>query len=234
MVETPRPTEPPADAPRALPLGNQAPASLSPAKPSPADLPPPGLPPLRFSLAALLLTTAGICLLLGAMIYAGPLGAFALLLFALSVLAHVAGNSIGTFLRDTGGRSLPDDLPPVRSMRARPGPADFAEATELRGTADLSATLVVAAGVGAAAGALGGGGLLCWANWDRLTLFNVAAGALAFAIIGAIGGCFVGCFVRVGLAALRQSAATASRERASRTPAPGPDANSECGIRNAQ
>lgn len=187
---------------------------------------PPGLPPLQFSLAALLATVAGICVLLAAMTYVGPLGAFALLMLALSIVAHIAGNSIGTFLRDTGGRSQPNDLPPVRDMQARATERDFAEATELRQTTDISETLIVSASVGAGVGALCGGGLLVWVNWERLTLFNVTVGAIAFAIIGALFGAAIGSFVRIGLSAYRQSAATAYREVGTR--------NSEAGTERVQ
>lgn len=70
------------------------------------------LRPPQFSLRALLLGVAAVAALLGLMVAIGPAGsALCLLLLALAI-AHVAGNALGTLLRDGDGRSQPAQAPP--------------------------------------------------------------------------------------------------------------------------
>ena len=61
--------------------------------------------PLQFRLATLLKIVAVLCLLLGSLKAFGPLFALAVLLLMLTLFAHVAGNAMGTRLRQEGNRT---------------------------------------------------------------------------------------------------------------------------------
>ena len=66
--------------------------------------PPPephGLKKPKFTLKALFLASTFVAVLLVTFKVAGPIHAAVLILFALAILAHVAGNALGTQLRDS-------------------------------------------------------------------------------------------------------------------------------------
>ena len=65
-----------------------------------------GLKPPQFRLSTLLWGMAALSALFAAMTWVGPLAAFGLVLLALSIVAHVAGNALGTRLRENGSRPL--------------------------------------------------------------------------------------------------------------------------------
>ncbi len=75
------------------------------------------LRPPRFSLRTLFLGITAISLVLAVMVSVGVVGTLGLLLFLLLIAAHVAGNSLGTRLRDGGDAPL--DTRPSRAIVAQ-------------------------------------------------------------------------------------------------------------------
>src|SRR5262245_13086936 len=93
----------------------------------------PALPPPRFSLGALFVGTALLGVLFAGIHYFGTFWIVIVILFALCVVAHVAGNAIGTKLREFGDTPLEADDTPARVPPiAKPAPSDFAPVTRLR------------------------------------------------------------------------------------------------------
>lgn len=171
----------------------------------PASAAGPGLAPLRFSLATLLGVVTALCALFAAMIALGPMGGFALLLVVLVLIGHIAGNSLGTTLRDTGGKSRPDDTTFGLPTSPPAGEIPCADPTELRESRPLGVVPYVGIGLGAGMGGLLGGALLAWVNWAHATPANLAVGATAFAILGGLGGFGLSCFTHVFWGAWNQA-----------------------------
>jgi hypothetical protein len=126
----------------------------------------------------------------------GPLGAFALGLFLLGVLAHVVGNALGTRLREIG------DEPQAPAEGARPRETliekhEFAPATRLARRHSLGWWLPATLVVGFLAGAVGGGMLLAGAYGQHATPTRLAIGGGAFGLIGAFFGFLIGAFLQV-------------------------------------
>ena len=148
----------------------------------------------------MLVGVAIISVLLALMTSVGPLPAFGLLLLALSIVAHVAGNALGTRLRENGSRPL-DGKPgePVFSLTAQRPPvaaADFAPTTRLGAKHPLGWLVIVATGLGIVLGASLGGVFLAWLCWERITLVGMICGAAASGALGGFGGFLVCSFVR--------------------------------------
>ena len=171
-----------------------------------------GLRPPQFRLSTMLAGVAVVCILLAAMKWVGPLAGFGLLFLALSIVAHVAGNAIGTRLRENGSRPLPGEsggaIP--RSKRyARPAAGDYAPATRLAARHPLGWLIVLTTGLAVLLGALAGGAFLAWFNWERTSLVSISVGALASGALGGFGGFLVSSFLRELLRANAQAAAAA-------------------------
>ena len=150
-----------------------------------------------------MLFVAAICISLALMKVIGPYGSFVLILFLLSIFAHVAGNAIGTKLRDQGNRPSPRDEGDTTSTGpARPlAESDFAPATRLSRGDSLGRSIVVVVCVGAAIGAGVGAYLLFITLGDKATFANMSLGITAFAIIGGFAGFAASTFVKVLIAA---------------------------------
>ena len=146
------------------------------------------LRPPQFGLRTLLLlvTACSVLLALERWFSLAPIAVAALLLLALSIFAHVAGNAIGTRLREIGDQ--PEDSGTDRATRFRqPQARDFAPATQLSQRRSLGWTIVVATVTGAVAGGIGGG-LWTWLESSGpIGLLNIAVGVVAFGVLGGIG-----------------------------------------------
>jgi len=119
------------------------------------------------------------------------------ILLVMCIVAHVAGNAIGTRLRDNGDQAAP--LTP--NERARlfrpPAPEDIAPATVLSLKRGPGLVVLIFSLVGAVVGALAGGGLLAWLNWQHM---NLTIGIFCFtatAAIGAVAGFCTASFTTV-------------------------------------
>ena len=159
------------------------------------DAPPPLSPP-RFSLRTLLLVMALFGAVLAATLAMGPLPTAMLVLLALAIAAHVAGNALGTQLRDHR-RSQPA---PVRD----PAPAPRMETTNLSTHQGLGWPLVAAIGSGALAGV--GMGILVF-GWltQEATREDLLLGSLTFGALGAMAGFLSGSFLQVLFRAWHQA-----------------------------
>lgn len=141
---------------------------------------------------------AVICFVMATFSSAGPVAGWSLVLALAVVVAHVAGNMIGTQLRANGSRPLPINdeaggLLDRTSARRRPangrGLSDehFAPATRLSQRRPLGRFMAVMTSCGAVCGAIAGWVLL--ANYYA-TLASVPVFAVASISAGVLGGLF--------------------------------------------
>src|SRR5688572_27186209 len=114
------------------------------------------LPPPRFGLRTLLLVVTGCAVIFAMSNWLSPIALAGVVMLVLCVIAHVAGNAIGTRLRELG--------PSRRSGRdsaaeplARPQGADFAPVTRLSQRQSLGWPIILGTAGGTLAGAVGGG-----------------------------------------------------------------------------
>ncbi|HEX5103780.1 MAG TPA: hypothetical protein VFV87_08225 [Pirellulaceae bacterium] len=169
---------------------------------------PPRLRPPQFRLRTLLLLVAAWAAIFAASHWLQPVWVAALVLLALSIVAHVAGNAIGTRLRELG--SLKDNRAFDLKPEAR-GEPRFAPVTRLGLKQSLGWPLVIATAAGIVLGGLGGGLWTLAASRGPIEPAAAALGAIAFAALGGIAA-----FATVGFTqaltgaiwqAMRQSAA---------------------------
>src|SRR5262245_56836550 len=117
---------------------------------------PKSLRPPQFGLRSLLALVAACGVLFGLSRWGlSPVALAAIVFFAVSVAFHVAGNAIGTRLREIG------DLPQQESAEAATirhlKPHEFAPATRLGQRSSRGWSIIVASSVGVTTGAIGGG-----------------------------------------------------------------------------
>jgi hypothetical protein len=168
----------------------------------------PGLQPPRFSLASLFLIVTVLGVLFAAMTYLGAYAVLIFVVFLLTVAAHVAGNAIGTQLRENGNRRPMSDAP--RPKQRPIAPTDFAPASQLHHRSALGMPIVITTVVGSVVGgALGGYGLTML--MERPTLSAILLGVIASAVLGGIWTFIASSFFQVATGALRQ--ATRDTER---------------------
>jgi len=161
------------------------------------------LPPPRFSLASLFWVIAVLAALFAGMHYLGSHATLLLVLFALAIFAHVAGNALGTKLRESGNRRPVRGKRPLRLWR-NAKPSDFAPPTNLGVRAALGRPALIATVVGSLVSALFGGGVLIL-MMERMTLETIALAIGASAILGGIWTFAAASFIQVSFAAARQA-----------------------------
>lgn len=147
----------------------------------------PGLRPPQFSLSALLIlmTLLGLVFTLASQL--GPYGAFVLGLLLLSILAHVAGNALGTQLRSSSRHSQPRDGAAHAARRRPLTDHDYAPPTRLSHRTPLGWwNLLVTSLAALLAGALG----CAWIYRviPSAPLTTLVAATLAFGALGGIWG----------------------------------------------
>jgi hypothetical protein len=169
----------------------------------------PGIGPPRFGLRTLLMLMTGFCLMLVSYVWFGAYVAMLVGLFALAVLGHVAGNWLGTKLRDAGDQHLPPEhAGQVTHSKARGKtlePQHFAPKSNLHQRSPLPRYVIFTVLGGALLAALGGGLLVWLLNGPRATWSNVAAGGTAFGALGAMATFLVVAFLQAGWQALQQA-----------------------------
>jgi hypothetical protein len=174
-----------------------------------------GLRPPRFALGTLMAAVALCGVFFAVLSYAGSHVTALLVLFALAVLAHVAGNAIGTRLRECGDARLGEEgAAETGSEQSRQAARSaFAPASRLRQRASLGPAILVITVVGTLlCGAGGGYGFFLLA--DRpVALANVVFGALAAAVLGGIWTFIAASFVKVAGSAIWQAARDANPKR---------------------
>ena len=171
-------------------------------------IPPPrsALPPPQFGLRTLLLVVTACAVVAALSQWVTPVVLACLAFLILSIIAHVAGNAIGTRLRDLSSHS-PDDALPKGLFRAKPKADDFAPATRLGQRHGLGWPILVATVVGTVGGAVGGVAWTLISSRGPVGLLNVGVGAIAFAVLGGIAAFASFGFIQVGLGAIRQALA---------------------------
>lgn len=144
----------------------------------------PMLSPPQFHLRTLLLGVALCGLIFATIQWLSPAAFFGLLFLALCIAAHVAGNSIGTKLRENGDRPIPPQAP--FDERFAPVPRDeLPVAPQMSHRTGLGRPQWIATIVGIALGGLCGGvgAILLSRHWDDSIL---ALGVLSFGTLGGI------------------------------------------------
>jgi hypothetical protein len=131
-------------------------------------------------------------------------------LFVLAIFAHIAGNWLGTQLREIGDRPTQEDevgSVPVTHGLAKGSiqPQHFAPVTHLRARAPLARGVFIAVVSAFAVGA-SGGALLVWLfSPTSPTWAMFICGAAAFGVLAAIWSFLVAAFVQSGWKALSQA-----------------------------
>ncbi len=170
------------------------------------------LPPPQFGLRTLLWVITGCAAIFALSRWLSPLALAGVVMLVLSVIAHVAGNAIGTRLRELGGRRKPragDADSPASANR--PAAASFAPVTRLGQRQSLGWPIIVGTAAGTLAGGIGGGLWTMFNANGHADPFSVAVGVLAFAVLNGIGAFVIFGFIQVGVGAIRQALSHASR-----------------------
>jgi hypothetical protein len=150
-----------------------------------------------------------------------PLVMSGLVLLLLLIAAHVAGNVIGTRLREIGDRPVTKEgreLAP-QPLDGRVDRSNFAPTSDLARKISLGLPLLIVTVAGALTGGIGGG------MWGYLAAgsdgwLNIVVGSVAFGFLGGIGSFAAFSFTQVMLGAIRQAA---------RPPTPYSQAENEAG-----
>src|SRR5262245_46433051 len=117
---------------------------------------PKSLRPPQFGLRTLMALVTACAGLLALGQWLDSIAIAALAFLSLSIFCHVAGNCIGTRLREIGDkRDLLRDDPPAKRVLARA--QDFAPVTHLGQRQSLGWSIIIASSIGIASGAIGGG-----------------------------------------------------------------------------
>jgi hypothetical protein len=166
---------------------------------------PKSLRPPQFGLRTLLLLVAACGALFALGRWLDPIAVAALAFLAVSILFHVAGNAIGTRLREIGDKpdAAMEEL--LAAMPRQPRPQEFAPPTHLSQRRSLGWLIVVASSVGVTAGAVGGGLWTFAAGHGQVGLVNIAVGVVAFAVLGGIASFATFGFAQVLFGALWQA-----------------------------
>ena len=169
----------------------------------------------QFSLRTLFLALTAACGLFAGMASVGALVWSMIVMFVLLVAAHVAGNAIGTRLRDGADSRRksetydfdpfdPDRLAARSRPKWQPPPI-----TRMQQFSPLGwKVFVTSASFSIVGGAIGG----MWLTvhyWHRISAPGIVLGTLASAVIGALAGFLLASF----LAIVAESLKTASREQ---------------------
>ena len=159
------------------------------------------LRPPQFGLRTLLLAVTACAVVFALSQWLTPITVGCLVLLVASIVAHVAGNVIGTRLREIG------DEPDRNQRRAddRPKAGDYAPVTRLGQRTGLGWPIVFGTLAGIIVGGVGGGVWTLLASQGPVGPLNVGVGVVAFSVLGGIGAFAVIGFVQVGVSAIRQA-----------------------------
>jgi hypothetical protein len=175
------------------------------------------LPRPQFTLRTLFLLITLVCLLLAACQVLSPLAIGVLLLVLLSVLAHVAGNAIGTQLRDgdsapaaggkdqLGGDGIHAGLPEIHARRPLVAD-DFARRSQLSHRDSLRWLVILPSIViGATSGGLLGTWWLSHIPAIQLSPLKLVVGATATTVLGGMLGFLLSAFLKTLISANRDA-----------------------------
>lgn len=171
------------------------------------------LEPPQFTLATLFMVMAALSVLFGLMTAAGPIGGFALLLLVLVIVAHVAGNSIGTRLRHLGSEPIAEDT--SSEKRSRPGDARLASApaSNLSSSSNFTWTMLIFSAAGAVIVGSLGSALLIWLAWNELNLPTAIIATASPTVLGGLLGFAVSSFTQTAGGAWREASNSYHQEK---------------------
>lgn len=132
----------------------------------------------------------------------GLAGWFAALVIAGSLAAHVAGNALGTKLRDASDALLERPRQPIVALPP-------SEPSLLRERASLGRLVPVSVGIGAVCGGVAGSVALVVATGASVA--GAVLGGVSSAVIGGLGGFLAASFVEVIRTSLREAIAAERR-----------------------
>jgi hypothetical protein len=169
----------------------------------------------QFTLRSLFLVTTVLAVVFSVMGYIGPVASAALLLAAAVVGLHVAGNTIGTTLRDAAPMRSPESGAPAdfagRSVAIPRSRSRLCERTPLRWPIR---TMSLAMG---AAGGLIGASLL--REWIGTSISALAVVTASFIVLGVLFGFLLGSFMEILLRAWSQATSEMSKDARPMAPA---------------
>lgn len=175
------------------------------------------LKPPQFTLRTLLIAMTALACLLAVMTAIGSWWSMAVLLVLALVSAHVAGNALGTKLRNHSARRrvVPSSEPARRAVPRR----DIASPQRLTQRTRLHWMTLVMSGGGALAGGYFGGSALA-ANYPEATTAAVMLGVVSSGVLGALAGFTASSFLEVVRQALSEAHAASDthKPRAVRRP----------------
>ncbi len=145
----------------------------------------------------------GLGLACAAIGWLGLAGWIAAVVIAASVAAHVAGNALGTRLRDEADSRI-RERPPFRHE-----PLPDRPPTHLERRTSLGLLVPVSVGIGATCGGIAGSFAL--AVGVRASLAGAILGGVSSAVIGGLGGFLVASFVEAIRMSLREAIAAERR-----------------------
>jgi hypothetical protein len=165
----------------------------------------PALKPPQFSLRSLLLLVT-ICAVVFSLVNVLPPMAIAGLVFLIvSVFAHIAGNAIGTRLRENGSQPVDAGDTPTREVQDK-GPAPrCAPQTRLSQRQSLGWPAFAATGAGLLFGGSGGGIWTFRIGGADVAELSIIVAIVSFAVLGGFAAFLAFSFAQVGLSALRQA-----------------------------
>ncbi len=160
----------------------------------------PGLPLPQFRLITLMLLMALLSAVFALSSALGPYGTFWLVVFICAALAHIAGNALGTRLRERGSHPEVDQDPAGTFDPRRSAAIPFTPATRLGERSSLGLPILLATVFGVVAG---GGMTAYWMlTYTSLTTASVVVAVVAFATLGGIWTFLMIGFLQVTITAL--------------------------------
>jgi hypothetical protein len=165
----------------------------------------------QFHLRTLMLAVTGCCVLFALMKEVGPLASAGLCIFILLAILHVAGNAIGTALRDESTRDCAESNVAAavwsadikrREMIAQLDQTSAAP-SRLRERAPLGRLIMALTALGAIVG--GSLGSLAYAYWTDAGAVALVVGSISAAILGGFFGFAASSFLTMILSAWRQA-----------------------------
>jgi hypothetical protein len=165
----------------------------------------PALRPPQFKLATLFWIVSGCGVLFAAMSAVGPLGAFALLVLVLAIIAHVSGAAIGAQLREIGSTKDPQEALALRSPQQGVAEHEFAPKTQLCRRTSISRTMIGCTIAGAVLLGAVGSAILFWLAWGHVNLPTAIVAIGSSCLLGGLVGFMGSSFAQIAGGAMRQA-----------------------------
>ena len=125
--------------------------------------------------------------------------------FLVLIIGHVAGNALGTRLREHSTRQTAASNSPLAPSGHAPAAPNFTPARRLTEKTRLSHAISVAAGTGAVLGGVTGGLLLTIGSESRIAWPGIALATFSSAVLGGFAGFLASSFLFIGRRAWREA-----------------------------